>query len=231
MWRRLGTRFGRSFSKAITSASITTCFAATVITNAEDKTQRIASNRVLSDRHKVALAEWPVIMADMNTDTRVNSLDALVDYLRISGYDGIEMSFENFQSLYFSGDDQSKLSNPEMIRIIKSHFDAANLRIFGILLHSRDGDWSADNVDQYLSDLKESLYWNRQLGVEYVTFQIWLPERYMTGDGSYRNDDSLLKEYIERVKTYKIFVMIRDSTFMWKRMSERSVKINKHLLR
>eukprot|EP01083_Nonionella_stella_P296252 1006469_1 len=56
-------------------------------------------------------------------------------------------------------------------------------------------------VDHYLCDLKESLYWNRQLGVEYVTFQIWLPERYMTGDGSYRNDDSLLKEYVERVKT------------------------------
>ena len=39
------------------------------------------------------------------------------------------------------------------------------------------------------------------LGAEYATFQIWLPEQYMMGDGSYRNDTKLLEEFVSRIDT------------------------------
>lgn len=139
----------------------------------------------MANKHRVALAEWPVIRADMNSDKRVNSLNALIKYLIETGYDGIEMDLENFKSLYFK---DSKLSNEEIINIIKSKLDENGLSVFGILKHSRDNDWDKDNVDKYLSDLKESLYFNKKLGAEYVTFQIWLPDRYQTGYIYYISD-------------------------------------------
>lgn len=132
----------------------------------------------------------------MNTDTRVNSLDALIKYLKDSGYDGIEMCLENFKDLYFK---DSKLSDEEIVNIVKSKFDKAGLNIFGVLMHSRDNDWNKENVDQHLKDLKESLYFNKKLGAEYATFQVWLPDKYMTGDGSYRNDDGLITEFNQRI--------------------------------
>ena len=103
-----------------------------------------------------------MIFSDPDKKHGVNTLDGLIHHLQQSGYDGIEMGFEHFESLYFKDTD---LSKTEMIGIIKEKLDAANLRVFGILVHDRDEDWNSDSVDEHLLRLKQSLQMNKLLGI------------------------------------------------------------------
>eukprot|EP01084_Bolivina_argentea_P051139 94058_1 len=200
MWSKFTNRISPSLCRAFLSTSIPTCIAASVITTASsnDKTQRMTGNRILSDKHRIAIAGWPVHQSTNGNpnDNRINTLEALTKYLKHAGYEGIELKFAHFKNMYYK---DSLLSNLEIAKEIKEKFDKYGLKIFGVLLHSKSEHWDKQNVDKYLSDLRESLQYNKAMGAEYVTFQIWLPEKYLYGDGSYRNNNKLLEEYINRI--------------------------------
>lgn len=109
----------------------------------------------------------------------------------------MELSFANFKDLYYKNTNKSDI---EIAKEIRDKFDSSGLRIFGALFHSENDKWNEENVNKYLSDLEQQLKLNKILGGEYVTFQIWLPDKYLYGDGSYRNNDKLLDDFVSRIK-------------------------------
>eukprot|EP01084_Bolivina_argentea_P207715 354352_1 len=203
MWSRFTRGITPTFSRMTAIASISTCAAASVIMPAksEDKTVSMTQNRILSDKHHIALASWPIHKnkghEGVANDDRVKTLNSLIRYVKNAGYDGVECNFTHFKSMYF---ENSHLSDLQIAQRVRRRFENANLRVFGILSHSQDKYWNTENVDKYLLDLEQNIYLAKQMGGQYVTFQIDLPDKYLYGDGSYRNNQQLLLEFVQRIK-------------------------------
>ncbi len=98
-------------------------------------------NRILADKHRIALAGWPVHGGNNENDSRIATLYGLIKHLKQSGYDGMELecaTFALFQKLYFK---HSYLTKEKMADILRNKFEEHGLRIFGVLLHSKNEDW------------------------------------------------------------------------------------------
>ena len=98
----------------------------------------------------------------------------------------------HFEEMYFAN---SGLSKKEIAQIIKKKFEKAGLQVFGFTFHSLDEFWNDETVDKCLEDLKQIIDLNKILGAEYVTFQIFLPEKYMIKS---TKQYYLMKKYIFR---------------------------------
>eukprot|EP01084_Bolivina_argentea_P207719 354362_1 len=201
----------------------TVCVAGSIMTTASTnvKTKHmINGNQILNDKHRVALAGWPVHQdkGGNKEDIRTNTLTGLVNHLSDCGYDGIEMAFTHFQKMYF---EHSKLSISEQIDIIKSKLNENNLQIFGYLTCSKDTDWINDeSISKHLETVKTDMINNKRLGAEYVIFHMFLPKQYMNSDGCYRNNEQLLNKYVDRIRTlqqiaYDVGLNFYVETHVW----------------
>lgn len=157
-------------------------------------------NHILGDRsvqpmerpHRIILAGWAVHRSEP-FDPRISSLRKLFQYMKMAGYDGIELTLENFWAKYLTGK-----SKDEVIPILNSYIKEFNISIVGGLWHSFDWQW--DDEKAYLKQLRSELQFNKAIGSQYATFQIWLSPKYMESSGEYREDEQYLNQCADRIE-------------------------------
>ncbi len=154
------------------------------------------SNVPLGDKHKIALCEWPADQSNHNGDPRTASIDALFTWVRDSGYDGVEMSCGYFASRYFRNMPLEKAA-----ACAKEAAERYGLEIFGTNVW-----WCYDFGDEDMNWGKQLMEMRREIGLtkamggKYVTFQMWLPPKYLNTGGSYRRDDDYLDLVARRIE-------------------------------
>lgn len=170
----------------------------------------ISSNRVLGDgRHRVGLCGWPLKGARAAKDPRVSSPRALFDWVRECGYEGVELTVEDFKSMYFTPETPGAV----VIRDIRAAAAAAGMpRVStGGLYHVTDGgpspygnsgrpvlDFNSPGFEEHV---RRTLEEDMQLDCEYANFQIHLSPRYLNAGGAHRTDEAYLSLCASRIAT------------------------------
>jgi len=161
----------------------------------------LGNNRVLGDPatpaearpHRVAIASWPTTIEDV----RSRSIDALMDHVATSGYEGCEFSTVTLDR-YFPG------ASPAVVaRQGARAMERAGLRNFGTTEHISDEQmrelrW-ADVARERLKPIMD-------LGGEFSSYQLFLHPDYMNTGGAYRSDEEYLNWCAGRVTALREIV-------------------------
>ena len=154
------------------------------------------SNVPLRKKHKVALCEWPADQCKHNGDARTASIDALFTWVKENDYDGVEMSCGYFASKFFPN-----MPHEDVAKKVKATAEQYGLEVFGCNVwwcfdYGKDKmDWTAQ-----LEEMREQIKLTKMMGGGYVTFQMWLPPRYLNTGGSYRRDEEYLGLVARRIE-------------------------------
>jgi hypothetical protein len=94
-------------------------------------------NRALADHHRVGLCGWPLKGAAAAKDPRVATPHALFSWVRECGYEGVELTVNDFRSMFFT----QTTPGATVIREIRAAASAAGMgRVStGGLYHVIDG--------------------------------------------------------------------------------------------
>eukprot|EP01051_Picozoa_sp_SAG22_P003286 SAG22_NODE_158_length_16966_cov_26.252446_5_plen_456_part_00 len=169
----------------------------------------MAKNRVLGGagaRHRVAITSWPINEEPTNglTDAR-----SVFEFAKTSGYDGLELTVDDWRRRFFRGKTAAEIVR-EVSRLSRE-YDVATV---GSLYHISDGDWRREHDDDGAEGKLWDLDWSeydfdrklvakfredKQLGSEYITFQLSLPPRWLHTGGEYRDDPQFIKLSAERI--------------------------------
>ncbi len=157
-------------------------------------------NRVLGDKnlpcqarpHRVAIAGWPTMMG--GGDPRNASLDALLNHVKSSGYEGLEFAHHSFVR-YFPGD-----SLPVVAKKARAAVEKAGLKVFGATLHL--GDTQLRKLG-WLTGVVDEMKILQDLGCEFASFQYEIHPDYYNTAGAYREDEEYLKWCAETVSTLR----------------------------
>jgi sugar phosphate isomerase/epimerase len=165
----------------------------------------------------VALCSWPIRNAAIKLrDPRARSLDALFQHVVASGYDGVEMAFDDFDEAFFGvtaeGKEHASWPAEKKAAAVREAADRWGVRVFGSTTHVQDqrdvaeperrtnGVPRLDFQDPAFEEkLRRALRLDKMLGHEYTSFQLWLPPRYLNDGGAYRNDKAYLSKVAQRV--------------------------------
>ncbi len=191
---------GTAFTAAATAGAL--------LSPAASCSSPVSGNRVLGDgRHRVGLCGWPLKGACATKDPRVATPRALFDWVRECGYEGVELTTEDFKSMYFT----PKTPAAVVIRDIRAAAAAAGVpRVStGGLYHVTDGgpspygnsgrpvlDFSASDFEE---NVRRTLEEDIQLDCEYANFQIHLPPQYLNAGGAHRTDETYLSLCASRI--------------------------------
>ena len=151
------------------------------------------SNIVLADRHRVALCEWPLDQHKHNGDSRTSNPRALFQHVKDSGYDGLEITIGYLQK-YFRN-----CSKEETARLARKMAAEYNLQIFGANIWWVQ-DYPEMDWKQEVQLLQEEARLTKLAGGQYLTFQMWLPNKYQGTAGAYRRDDAYLQKCSDRIQ-------------------------------
>ncbi len=155
-------------------------------------------NRILGDcklpeaarPHRVGIANWPTSIQDRRTAT----LDALLNHLRASGYEGVEFG-PSYYTKFFPGDSVA-------VSISKANAALAKvgLKHFGSTLHVSDEVMRKLNwTRSYAEQIKQIV----DMGGQYASYQIGIAGDYAQSGGMYREDESYLRWCAEQVRTLR----------------------------
>ena len=156
--------------------------------------KKLQSNIVLSDSHRVALCEWPLDQCKHNGEVRTSSPHNLFTHVKESGYDGVELTVGYFAAKFFKN-----CSRDEVARRAKEAAERYNMKIFGSNIW-----WVYDYPEMQWKDqlesLKEETRLTKLMGGEYVTFQLWLKDKYLNSSENYNQDEEYLENCAERIE-------------------------------
>ena len=99
----------------------------------------MTENRVLGDRHRVAITSWPI------TDDPCGRFDTaaeLFDHAKSSGYDGLEVSVDDMKKAYFKN-----VPYEEVIADVRANAERTGVQIIGALYFISDGDWRREQAE------------------------------------------------------------------------------------
>ena len=166
-------------------------------------TEGTGGNRVLGDPsvrpsqrpHRVAMSQWYIDQAP-SLDPRVGTIEGLFSWMQEQGYDGCEISSECFQKKYFYG-----ASLLEAARRTREAADKYGMRVFGCLYHSLAWQWEDEAA--YMEWLESHFEADRILGAEYVTYQVFLSDKYMGCGSDYTDDGAYMAECARQVEVLR----------------------------
>lgn len=154
----------------------------------------LGKNRVLGNPatpaaarpHRVAIASWPTTIEDVRT----RSIEALMDHVAGSGYEGCEFSTVTFER-YFPG------ASPAVIaRKGAQAMARVGLRNFGATDHITDEEMRALRWDDAARDRLKPII---DMGGEFASYQLFLHPDYLNTGGAYRGDEAYLQWCADRV--------------------------------
>ena len=167
----------------------------------------MAENRPLggpSARHRVALTAWPINDDPCGT---FSSAQELFAHAKRAGYDGLELTVDDFRKSFFPG-----RTYQEITREVRTLSASSGVQIVGSLYHVSDGGWRREHEDgapgRWDLDFNDPDFWealdervqaDKELGSEYVTFQISLPPEHLNTGGEYRDDRAYVQRAAERI--------------------------------
>ena len=167
----------------------------------------MAENRPLggpSARHRVALTAWPINDDPCGT---FSSAQELFAHAKRAGYDGLELTVDDFRKSFFPG-----RTYQEITREVRTLSVSSGVQIVGSLYHVSDGGWRREHEDgapgRWDLDFNDPDFWraldervqaDKELGSEYVTFQISLPPEHLNTGGEYRDDRAYVQRAAERI--------------------------------
>lgn len=173
----------------------------------------MSANRVLGDgSHRVAVTQFTVCSqpGKPSGTSPFASFAELCAWVRDNGYDGLELGVDDIRRSFMPG-----ASHPEIVSHMQKVTAEHNTPCLGVLYHITDfpggfastvkgGGTQTGNIGPQDMDLNDPGFWqtlrerivlDKQVGAEYVTFQINLPPQYLNTGGMYRDDH----EYLRRV--------------------------------
>lgn len=145
-----------------------------------------------NQRHRVALCEWPADQCKHNGDSRTASLRSLFTWVKEAGYDGVEFSVGYFSKYY------PNIPIEDVARAAKAEAEKFGLKIFGTNVWWVYDFGEKEDWEKRLEEMKAEARYTKLMGGEYVTFQLWLPQRHMDSGGAYRRDDAYLTRAAKR---------------------------------
>jgi sugar phosphate isomerase/epimerase len=163
-------------------------------------------NRVLADRHRVVLGEWPIISAFGANDPRAATLAALFEHCAKAGYDGIEIgpSMTEFVPWFPKG-----TPHAERVRAVRALAARTSVPIVGATYcvggrgAIEDPTKGYHNLEfdepGFLEVLRARIRSDKEYGVEYASFQLHLPPEHCETGGMYRNDAAFLALSARRI--------------------------------
>ena len=149
---------------------------------------RTSSNRVLGDRHRVAITQFTLLQQNgkPKNEPPFGSVDECFAWVRAHGYDGLEIGVDDLRSSFMP-----RASYPEIVAAYRKAAAANSTPCLGVLYHITDypggfastvkGGGSHPNVGPQDLDLNDPTFWSalrerlsydKQCGAEYITFQI-----------------------------------------------------------
>jgi sugar phosphate isomerase/epimerase len=154
----------------------------------------LGNNRVLGDAskpaearpHRVALAGWPTMVKEPRTAT----LEALLNHIQSAGYEGVEMAPGTF-ARYLPDDSPTVIA-----RKVRRELEKRGLQCFGATTHATDEAMRKLNwIDPYIEQMQAI----REMGGQFVGYQIFLHPDYFNTGGDYRQDERYLQWCAQRV--------------------------------
>ena len=181
---RLPTRACAAGAAAATAAAAAAFAAAAPVGAAP----RMSSNRVLGDRHRVAITQFTLLQQNgkPKNEPPFASVDECFAWVRAHGYDGLEIGVDDLRRSFMP-----RASYPEIVAAYRKAAAANSTPCLGVLYHITDypggfastvkGGGSHPNVGPQDLDLNDPTFWSalrerlsydKQCGAEYITFQI-----------------------------------------------------------
>jgi len=182
---RLPARACAAGAAAATAAAAAAAFAAAPPASAAP---RMSSNRVLGDRHRVAITQFTLLQQNgkPKNEPPFGSVDECFAWVRAHGYDGLEIGVDDLRRSFMP-----RASYPEIVAAYRKAAAANSTPCLGVLYHITDypggfastvkGGGSHPNVGPQDLDLNDPTFWSalrerlsydKQCGAEYITFQI-----------------------------------------------------------
>jgi len=113
-------------------------------------------------------------------------------------YEGMELTVDDFRERWWPS-----LSATDIVQRVNTL--PKSMPIIGSLYHISDGGPPCGpqrldfTDDDFWGEVRRKIALEKQIGSEYVTFQICLPPRHMNTGGAYRNDEAYLQLCAERI--------------------------------
>lgn len=167
------------------------------------KDERISENKVLGGpnaKHRVCLTAWPFRnpREQAGLDETAKSFKTPTPFfawLKENGYEGVEITVDDCRARWWPD-----VAPKEIVARVKRLSQDYKISITGSLYHVSDdghpwcGPQELDFAQpDFFKKLASKLELEKEMGSQYVTFQICLPERYMNTGGAYRNDEAFLQ--------------------------------------
>eukprot|EP00929_Paragymnodinium_shiwhaense_P089388 TRINITY_DN49543_c0_g1_i1.p1 TRINITY_DN49543_c0_g1~~TRINITY_DN49543_c0_g1_i1.p1 ORF type:complete len:398 (+),score=62.42 TRINITY_DN49543_c0_g1_i1:147-1340(+) len=165
-----------------------------------------------ASKHEIAITAWSFCnpRKQDGLDETVKSFNgcflSLCSFLKEHGYDGLEISVEDTRR---GGWFPAYLGDDEVVSQIQHALTKTGLKVTGSLLHVTDGGAPIGaslmtgldfNNPGFFEALRRCLELQKRIGVQYVTFQIDLQDRFKGTGGAYRNDEEYLRLTAARVQ-------------------------------
>jgi len=166
---------------------------ATISNPAIPHQQRLQSNITLATKHRVAMCEWTADQCRHNGEPRTQSIRALFKHVKASGYDGVEMTLDYFQRKYFANHSKEQIAVAAKKMALEYDLQIFGANIWNVF------DYPGMDWTEQVKALKEEARLTKLMGGQYLTFQIWLPEKYQGTAGEYRNDSAYLSMCAQRI--------------------------------
>lgn len=169
----------------------------------------MSENRPLGSRHRVGITAWALRdpRAQPGLDETAKSFrtyESMLGWLKTAGYDCAELTVDDFRAAVTWGTPHA--SPREIVRNVQQAVRATGMPISGGLYHISDGTYDPGLPQQldfempgFWQKLEEKIPLEAEIGAEYITFQICLPERHMNTGGAYRNDEQYLDLCAQRI--------------------------------
>ena len=169
----------------------------------------MSENQTLGARHRVGITAWALRdpRAQPGLDETAKSLrtyDQMLGWIKSAGYDCAELTVDDFRAAVTWGTPHAQPR--EIVRNIQQAVRSTGLPVCGGLYHISDGTFDPGLPQQldfempnFWQKMEEKVPLEKEIGSEYLTFQICLPERHMNTGGAYRNDEQYLNLCAERI--------------------------------
>lgn len=169
----------------------------------------MSENRPLGNRHRVGITAWALRdpRAQPGLDETAKSLrsyESMLRWIKNAGYDCAELTVDDFRAAVTWGTPHA--SPREIVRNVQQAVRATGLPVCGGLYHISDGTFDPglpQQLDFEMPDfwqrMEEKVPLEKEIGAEYLTFQICLPEHHMNTGGAYRNDEQYLTLCAQRI--------------------------------
>ncbi len=130
-----------------------------------------------TQKHQVALCEWPLDLHRHNGDPRTASARNLFKWVRDAGYDGVEMTCEYFRR-YWPNEPLDIVA--DKARAVADEF---GMKIFGSNVWDVQ-DWHFDEPD-FAETMRKKVSLTKRMGGGYVTFQVWLSNEHQVSQSTF----------------------------------------------